>query len=184
MANRSKKVVLSARVDPYLKAALELLAASKNEKIVKTLEMFIENGLNDYYVKNPFKDDEPTKTPFINVFTAIWVDDEVRYKLRAAMIGPHLAGETLWRQGLVVTTYDYFKGKEPLYGDLNGLGEKWGYKPDREYFLNFQLIRDEWPLIEEYVTFLENNKPFEPDYDDYKKMRNSANVKSAPLQPL
>lgn len=175
MANRSKKVVLSARVDPYLKAAMELLAASQKEKIVKLLETFIENGLNDWYVKNPFKDGE--KTPFLNVFTAIWTEDEVVYKLRAAVAGSNFAGETLWRQGLVVLGDSYFKGTEPLYGDLNGLGEKWAYKPDREYLLNLQLIREEWQLIEDYVTFLENNKPFEPNYADYKKMRKDSSVK-------
>lgn len=175
MANRSKKVVLSARVDPYLKAALELMAASQKEKIVKLLETFIENGMNDWYIANPFKDGE--KAPFLNVFTAIWTEDEVVYKLRAAVAGAQFAGETLWRQGLVVLSDDYFKGTEPLYGDLNGLEEKWKYKPDREYRLNFDLIRQEWPLIEEYVTFLENNKPFEPAFADYKKMRRDSLVK-------
>ena len=55
MANRSKKAVLSARVDPYLKAALELLAVSRNEKIVKILESCLENGMNDRIIANPFK---------------------------------------------------------------------------------------------------------------------------------
>ncbi|OFJ43301.1 hypothetical protein BJN42_21795 [Pseudomonas koreensis] len=179
MANRSNKVVLSARVDPYLKAALELLAASQKEKIVKLLETFLENGMHDFYVVNPFlpKGGEAEKTSFMNVFTAIWSDDEVVYKLRAGVLGPQYAGETAWRQAMVVTGDHYFKGADDLYGDLNGLSEKWGYKAEYNYFLDLEKVRSEWPLIEGYVSFIENNKPFEPSYEDYKRMHQQSKAK-------
>ncbi|ROL66735.1 hypothetical protein BLX41_23065 [Pseudomonas protegens] len=178
MANRSKKVVLSARVDPYLKAALELLAASRKEKIVKVLETFIENGLQDLSVINPFLHEKPrTKISFMNVFVAIWTEDEVLYKVRAGALGPDYAGETLWRQAMVVVGHDYFKGDHDLYGGMNGLTEKWGYKADYNYSLNLELVRSEWSTIEDYVAFIENNKPFEPSYEDYKKMRDQSRAK-------
>ncbi|CAI8856464.1 Phage protein [Pseudomonas jessenii] len=181
MANRSKKVVLSARIDPYLKAALELLAASRSEKIVKLLESFIENGLYDIEVTAPVvlnrANQGHEKVSFMNLFTAIWSEDEVLYKVRAGVLGPQYAGETIWRQALVASVEDCFKGADDLYGDLNGLTKKLGFSISGCYKLNMDLIREEWPIIESYVAFVENNKPFEPSYTDYKKMLANSKAK-------
>lgn len=179
MANRSKKVVLSARIDPYLKAALEMFAASQNQKIVKLLETFLENGLDASEVDNPFPGSKNggEKISFMSLFTAIWSDDEVLFKVRAGVLGPAYAGETTWREAMVVTGGDYFKGETDLYGDLNGQAEEFGYSPPWKYSLNLDLIREEWPMVEGYVAFIENNKPFSPSYDDYKRMRVDSDAK-------
>ena len=176
MANRSKKVVLSARIDPYLKAALEMFAASQNKKIVKLLENFLENGLDAMDVDSPFltQGNGNSKISFMSLFTAIWSEDEVLFKVRAGVLGPTYAGETMWRQAMVATD---FKGETDLYGDLNGYAGKFGYSLPWKHSLNLELIREEWPLIEGYVAFVENNKPFEPSYDDYKKMRAKSDAK-------
>jgi hypothetical protein len=78
---------------------------------------------------------------------------------------------------MVVTGDHYFKGADDLYGDLNGLSEKWGYKAEYNYFLDLEKVRSEWPLIEGYVSFIENNKPFEPSYEDYKRMHQQSKAK-------
>jgi hypothetical protein len=175
MANRSKKVVLSARVDPYLKAALELLATSRNEKIVKILETCVENGLNDRTIPNPFKprDKDQARISFMIAFTAIWTENEVLYKLRAGSLGPEFAGESLAMAAMFVTMSKHFDGHDDVFGDLNGSVQTFGFKPHMQPKVNLQLVEEEWEIVEEYVRFLANNKPFEPSYDDYKRMRSS-----------
>lgn len=178
MANRSKKVVLSARIEPYLKAALEMLAAAKNQKIVKLLETFLEVGLEATQVTSPFHQGDGTKISYLSLFSAIWSEDEVLFKVRAGVLGPEYAGEVIWRQAMVATN-TYFQGDLDLYGDLNGLDGKAGYSAEVcwQYDINIDLIREEWPLIEEYVSFVENNKPFAPSYEDYKRMREQSGAK-------
>ena len=179
MANRSKKVVLSARVDPYLKAALELAAVSRKEKIVKLLETFVESGLYDLDITKPFllqvdkkgkSEKLGDKISFMSLFTAIWTDDVILYKIRAGVLGPEFAGETVWQQAMVATGDHYFRGEDDLYGDMNGFSQKSGYSVVVKYGLNLELIRKEWPIIESYVSFIESNKPFDPGYDEYKSM--------------
>ena len=176
MANRSKKVVLSARVDPYLKAALELFAGSRNEKIVKILETCVENGLSDRIITNPFKarHKDQEKIGFMVAFTAIWSENETLYKLRAGSLGPDFAGDDLAMVAMLINGMSYFKGNFDVFGDLNGYVETFGFTPRMTPKVNLQLVEDEWPLVEEYVRFLANNKPFEPDYEDYKRMRNKS----------
>lgn len=181
MANRSKKVVLSARIAPYLKAALEMFAASQNEKIVKLMETFLESGLDEVNVVSPFHSDVKggTKISFMTLFTAIWSEDEVVFKIRAGLLGPDYAGETMWRQAMVASGCERFKGVTDLYEDLNGWASRKGsgWVAPRPHFLNLEVIREEWPLIEDYVAFVENNKPFEPSYEDYKRMREESDAK-------
>ncbi|AZF49172.1 MULTISPECIES: hypothetical protein [unclassified Pseudomonas] len=173
MANRSKKVVLSARVDPYLKAALELLAASRNEKIVKILESCLENGMNDRTITNPFN--APRKDlgtiSFMVAFTSIWSENETLYKLRAGTLGPDFAGEELSMVAMVINDDKYFDGEFDVFGDLNGSTEKFGFTPRMQPRVDLALVEKEWPIVEEYVRFLANNKPLQPGYADYKNMR-------------
>lgn len=175
MKNRSKKVVLSARVEPYLKAALDLYAVSKNEKIVKVLELFIESKLEDINIRNPLRGVKGAreKISFMTMFTAIWSEDEVVYRLRAGLLGPEMAGERDWRIALMATS-GLFDGDYELYGDLNGLGERLKLEPRERPSINLELVKREWDLICGYVDFLENNKPFSPTYQDYKRMHESS----------
>ncbi len=179
MANRSKKVVLSARVDPYLKAALELLAASSNEKIVKILETCLENGMNDRMITNPFEAPrkELEKISFMVAFTAIWSENETLYKLRAGTLGPDFAGEELSMVAMFINSDKYFEGEFDVFGDLNGSIGKFGFKPRMQPRVNLSLVEKEWPVVEEYVRFLANNKPLQPGYADYKSMRSQSLAK-------
>lgn len=176
MANRSKKVVLSARVDPYLKAALELFATTRNQKIVKLLETFIEKGLSNIYVDDPLAN-EKKDARYMDLFTAIWSEDEVVFKLRAGGFGMRFAGEKLWMIANVVLFDPYFAGGYKLYGDMNGMTARVGYKPPKDFSINLELVKGEWDLIVGYVDFLETNKPFTPSYDDYKRMRKQSEAK-------
>jgi hypothetical protein len=172
MANRSKKVVLSARVDPYLKAALELLAASRNEKIVKILESCLENGMNDRTITNPFiAPQKLEKISFMVAFTAIWSENETLYKLRAGTLGYDFAGEELSTVAMFINDDKYFDGEYDVFGDLNGSTETFGFKPRMQPRVNLALVEKEWPIVEEYVRFLASNKPLQPGYADYKSMR-------------
>ncbi|WP_433769360.1 hypothetical protein [Pseudomonas putida] len=176
MANRSKKVVLSVRVDPYLKAALELSAVSKNEKIVKVLETCLESGLNDREIPNPFKprDANQERISFMIAFTAIWTESEALYKLRAGALGPGFAGEELATAAMLVLGDNYFRGDTDLFGDLNGAAKTFGFTPKTRPMVNLLRVEEEWSVVEEYVRFLANNKPLAPDYKDYKRMRTNA----------
>lgn len=178
MANRSKKVVISARIEPYLKAALDTAAAARNEKIVKVLETVIEEGLNEMFVPNPFQGGslEGGEINFMAAFEAIWSEDEVLFKLRSGAMGPRFSGETLWRQASVVVTSEYFKGDYDLYGDLNGYAKKLS-ATCKKYLVNLDLVRGEWPLIEGYISFLDANKNLSPSYEAYKKILEASDSK-------
>lgn len=169
MANRSKKVMLSARIEPYLKSGIEMASAARNEKIVKLMERFIEIGLEDLTVDNPFKVTSLEKVDFMFVFKSIWSDDEPTLKIRAGGLGESFAGEYLSRLAGWVLNDEYFKGDFDLYGDLNGVSI--GEKASAPYKLvNIELIRNEWGMINSYYDFLESNKPFHPSYADFKRM--------------
>lgn len=171
MANRSKKVVISARIEPRLKAALDLAASKLDEKIVTVLETFVEDGLNGIFVEtNPFKGGlmpDDSQINFMEVFDAIWDEDEVLFKLRAGAIGRAFCGERLFSEAQVVITSDEFKGDYDLFGDLNGYTKIWGGKIDK-LFVNLERVREEWAQIEEFVTFRDNNDLTELSYDWFK----------------
>ncbi|WP_281211903.1 hypothetical protein [Pseudomonas fulva] len=178
MANRSKKVVLSARIDPYLKAGMELAATAKNEKIVKMMEEFIETGLAVMTVDNPFLaiGSRTEKTSFMLIFKCIWSEDEAVYKMRAGGLGPAFAGEYLFALHQIVFSEEYFRGEDDLYGDLNGFKEKLKLTPPKRP-VNLKRIRDEWSTINDYCEFLSNNKPFFIQYLDYKRMAEESKAK-------
>tara|TARA_R110000822_G_scaffold173299_1_gene312891 strand:- start:1279 stop:1815 length:537 start_codon:yes stop_codon:yes gene_type:complete len=170
MANRSKKVVLSARVEPYLKAALELYAVSRNEKIVKVLERLIENGLADTLIPNPLARDA-RKGSFMTVFRALWSEDEVIFHLRTGLLGAQFAGERMFAITETVIGNPYFKGDFDLIGDMNGMAGQYDFELPYAPAIDLALVKREWTLVCDYVDFLDNNKPFAPTYDDYKRMR-------------
>lgn len=174
MANRSKKVVISARIEPRLKAALDIAASKLDEKIVTVLETFVEEGLSGIFVeKNPFCGGllpESSQINFMEVFDAVWDDDEVLFKLRAGTIGAAFCGERLSRQAQVVIGSDYFKGEYDLFGDLNGYTEIWGGEIEKQ-FVNLELVKREWAYIDEFVTFVDMNGLTELSYDFFKVMK-------------
>ncbi|EJM77917.1 hypothetical protein [Pseudomonas sp. GM60] len=173
MANRSKKVVISARIDPQLKDALDIAASKLNKKIVKLLEELVEVGLAELTVQNPFRGGhlpDGGDMNFMTVFEAVWDQDEVVFKLRAGTIGPDFCGETISRQAKVVIGSERFKGEYDLFGDLNGHTALWGGTYEKHY-VNLELVKKEWPIIESYIAFLDSNQPLVVSYEDYKKMR-------------
>lgn len=110
----------------------------------------------------------------MTAFTAIWSDNEILYKLRAGSLGPDFAGDELAIIAMFVNGRKYFDGDFDVFGDLNGAVETLGFKPRMRPMVNLPLVEEEWHIVEEYVKFLANNKPFEPDYEDYKRMRSKA----------
>lgn len=174
MANRSKKVVISARIEPRLKAALDIAAGKLDEKIVTVLETFVEEGLNGIYVeKNPFWGGlmpSNSQINFMEVFDAVWDEDKVLFELRAGTIGPAFCGERLSRQAQVVIGSDYFKGEDDLFGDLNGYTDIWGGDIEK-HFVNLDLVRKEWTYIDEFLSFVDMNGLTEVSYDFYKVMK-------------
>ncbi|HCT7937619.1 TPA: hypothetical protein OT881_005845 [Pseudomonas aeruginosa] len=165
MANRSKKVVLSARIDPYLKAGIELAASSSREKIVAFLEYCIRNGMSSIAVNNPFVEAD-VKVPFEMFFSSVWSDDEVLYKLRVGCLGPEYADRTLVEVGLIVVAEKHFAGDYDLYGDLNGNAAKLGYKAKR-IMIDLEKVRMEWDVINEYAEFRIKNGRINVSYDKY-----------------
>lgn len=176
MANRSKKTVLSSRVEPYLKAGIEMAAVARNVKIVKLLEQFIEVGLDDLTIDNPFKVIKPEKTSFLQILKCVWTDDEVLFKLRSGGLGPDFAGEELFFVHNVIMSEEYFRGDYDLYGDLNGLSKRYEYHPSKR-LVDLDKIKDEWPLINTYCNFLATNRPLYLDYLEYKTKVSGAIVK-------
>ena len=173
MANRSKKVVLSARVDPYLKAGIELLAASQRVKIVKLMEDFLEWGLETTQVDNPFHSSKKMpRISFLAVLEAIWTDDEILFQLRAGALGGRISGDEIFNAAFVVLSCetDYFEGDFDVFGDLNGLGARMELQPPVPFMVNLELVKQEWGTILSYVQFLAQNKPFQPSYEEYKSI--------------
>jgi hypothetical protein len=181
MANRSKKVVLSARVDPYLKAALEMAASSRNEKIVKLLEAFVGDGLEGITIDRPSFFKTPgiagKKINLMMLFKSIWTDDEVLFRLRQGILSPALAGEEAHLEAWVVYQQEEFKGDDDVFGNLNGMTERYEFSVAETVTVNLNAVKDQWPLIQQYVRFLLNNKPFEPTYAEFKQMANKAESK-------
>ena len=182
MANRSKKVVISARIEPRLKAALDIAAMKLEEKVVKVLEDFVEAGLSRITVKDglqrAFSGETllwgvaPTNSQmkFMDVFDAVWDEDEVLFKLRAGAIGADFCGEMLVRQAQVVIGSDYFRGDYDLFGDLNGYADLSGGELEKQ-FVNLALVRKEWHWIESYAAFMKVNDLVDLPYDYYKQMK-------------
>lgn len=181
MANRSKKVVLSARVEPYLKAALEMAATSRNVKIVKLLEAFLEDGLGSLSIEKPSFLEAPgvkgDKVNLMMLFTSIWTEDEVLYRLRAGTLSHQLAGEEAYLEAFVVSQEEEFEGDDDIFGDLNGMGARQNFSVRHPVKVNLEAVRNQWSLIQQYVRFLMNNKPFEPSYGDFKRMALVADAK-------
>lgn len=169
MANRSKKAVISARIDPFLKAGLELAATTQNEKIVALLECGIQGVLSTTLVDDPFGETADAKTSFLQLMKNIWSEDEVIYKLRVGSLGYKYADMETVDVATLVANNIYFMGDFNLFGDLTVGRKKIGYFP-AEIWLDLDLIRDEWDLISGYVKFIERNKGLDVDYNGFKSM--------------
>lgn len=169
MANRSKKAVISARIDPFLKAGLELAATTQNEKIVALLECGIQGVLSTTLVDDPFGETADAKTSFLQLMKNIWSEDEVVYKLRVGGLGFKYADMETVDMATLVANNIYFMGDFNLYGDLSVKKRKVGYLP-AEVWLDLDLIRDEWDFISGYVKFIERNKGLDVDYHGFKSM--------------
>ncbi|MNF84889.1 hypothetical protein D3C84_672690 [compost metagenome] len=166
MANRSKKVVLSVRIDPYLKAALELAASSQKEKIVKYVEVCIGFGLGVIDKKNPFSKEKDSEVKFDILFASIWSEDEVVYKLRLGFLGGDFAEFELIEIARMVIAEKRFQGDFDLFGDLNGNVQALGFiAPDIK--IDVDKVKAEWEVILEYAEFRKKNPSLQVDYEKY-----------------
>jgi len=171
MANRSKKAVISARIDPFLKAGLELAATTQNEKIVALLEYGIQGVLSTTLVNDPFGETADAQTSFILLMKNIWSEDEVVYKLRVGSLGFQYADLETVDMATLVANDEYFKGDFKLFGNLKVNREKVKYFP-AEISLNIDLVREEFGVIADYVKFMQRNKGLNFNYHGFKKMIN------------
>lgn len=175
MANRSKKVILSARIDPSLKAGIELAAASQKEKIVAFLEYCIQGGLSTLVIADPFGKERGKQTAFSLFHSSVWSEDEVVYKLRVGYLGPDYAPLDLVDAAAVVNSEKCFSGDYDLYGDLNGNVKKLDLIAPNVR-VNIDKIKREWKLILEYVEFKKKNIHLNVDYEKYLELAYERNI--------
>ncbi len=170
MANRSKKVVLSARIDPFLKSGMDALSAFTNQKIVKLLETLIENGLNDRVVKNPFSDSPENKDlPLMRLLKAVWSEDEILYQLRLGVLsrlGVKCTSEDVSVITAEVLDNERFKGECDLFDGVTGLSKEAG-NIRFKYMVDIGRVRDEWKSLNTYSMFSRNNRPLAISYDQF-----------------
>ncbi|MGG5291350.1 hypothetical protein [Pseudomonas shirazensis] len=169
MANRSKKAVISARIDPLLKAGLELAATTQNEKIVALLECGIQGVLSATVVDDPFGEKPDDKTSFIELVEKIWSEDDVVYKLRVGGLGFKYADLETVDIATLVSRDEYFRGDFNLYGDLKVNRSAASYMP-AEIHIDLELVRGEWAMLNEYVRFIQKNKILDVNYHGFKAM--------------
>lgn len=175
MANRSKKVVLSARVDPYLKDGLEIFARMKNKKIVETLEELIEGAVNDINIDNPFLYWEKQVVPHASkritlgrLMSLVWSPDETIFHLRLSRLGNEYFDEAGFLACAEAWDNKYFQGEDDVFEyTQNVLGLP---NPLYRKTLNLDLIRAEWDTLKSYASFLVANKPLIVTYEQYKAM--------------
>jgi hypothetical protein len=170
MANRSKKVVLSARIDPFLKSGIDVLSELTNEKIVKLLESFIESGLNDQVVKNPFSDAPGNKEiSLMQLLQSLWTEDEVLHQLRLGLLsglGVKCSNDELCAITAVVLENKRFKGECDLFDGVTTLSEE----PESvrfRYMVDIGRVKDEWETLKTYSMFAKNNRPLTISYDQF-----------------
>ncbi|OQR35195.1 hypothetical protein BWR15_14740 [Pseudomonas sp. T] len=174
MANRSKKVVLSARVEPYLKDGLELYARLYRMKIVEALEQILEDAQHSHNVDNPFlkpeKESFKNKTSLSVVLGDIWSSDSLIYVLRRGYIGSHMCDEQEFMVA-VETMSKRFSGDFDIFEQAKHKYAKHG----REWVLvypkiDLDRVRAEWPYLQKWAEFAINSKPAVVDYDDYLRI--------------
>lgn len=172
MANRSTKVVLSVRVKPYLKDALDLLSKSKNKKIVETVEQLIDAAIEETKIKSPFwalMDPKETREISIHEFlNLLWSTDPIIYKLRLSNFGDDYLDEPLYKACCEVWENEYFYGDDDIFSETRKTS---GFPlaiplPN----LNLQKIRQEWKILTGFGDFSISNKPMIVTYEQYKKM--------------
>lgn len=170
MANRSKKVVLSARIDPFLKSGIDVLSELTNEKIVKLLESFIESGLNDQVVKNPFSDSPENKEiSLMQLLQSVWSEDEILYQLRLGVLsklGVKCSSDEVCVITATVLENKRFKGERDLFDGVTTLSK--GPESVRfKYMVDIGRIMDEWETLKTYSVFSKNNRPLTISYDQF-----------------
>lgn len=172
MANRSKKVVLSVRVDPYLKDALDLLAKKQNKKIVETVESLIRDAVEEIRVINPFLPWlDPKKSKDISLqrlMGLIWSDHPIIYKLRLAHLSHEYLDEPTYIACCQVWSNECFIGNDDIFlytRQILGVPEA---VPAPK--LNIGIVTSEWGILMGYGEFVVSNKPLIVTYEQYKKM--------------
>ncbi|AZS50386.1 hypothetical protein DM558_06175 [Entomomonas moraniae] len=179
MANRSKKVVLSARVPSYLKAGIDITSTCLNKSTVSIIEEQLEDLIDTTSITFPVvlsseRFARRERLSIRKLMSYIWNDDEIIFKLRIGIIGDHIAGSILSRVADWACN-DLFKGEYPLFGDLNGHLTQ---NPEEfdviEKHIDLEKVRAEWDTLNAYMEFLEKNKPLNPSYEQYKKMLNNS----------
>lgn len=174
MANRSKKVVLSARIEPYLKDGLELYARLNKMKIVEALEQILEDAQTSHGVQNPFikKGGHPhkTATTIHGLISHIWSPDSAIYLLRRGYIGSHMCDEREYLMA-VETMSKRFSGGFDIYEEAKKKYAEYGHEWIMAYpLIDLEKVKAEWPYLQKWAEFAINSKPAVVDYSDYLRI--------------
>lgn len=176
MSNRSKKVVLSARVAPELKAGLEIYARAKKMKLVEALEDLIEVALQVTNVDCPLRDrsGKISKVSVSSLVSWLWSDDPIVYMLRTAYLSNFNADEEI----VVIigqVVLPRFAGDFDLFADTKL--ERAGMEVPKGVTLNLDLIKAEWATLLVYARFVIANKPLKVTYENFLTMYQAGEVK-------
>jgi hypothetical protein len=182
MANRSKKVVLSTRIDGHLKAGLDLLAQSEDQTVVRVIERLVEDLLISSMVEVPFlKNGVKTTCSVMKVVDTLWTEDSFLFKIRIGSLGGIFTNNEVSFAANQILNNPDFAGEFDIYDGTDNLYENLG-KPERDIRIDLEKAKEEWPYLSMYLAFLEKNKPMQPSYEEFKKLMNDIvkNAKSTP----
>lgn len=184
MANRSKKTVLSARIEPYLKDGLELYARLRGKKIVEALEETLEEVQQGFRVRNPFRADGntfETKVALSTLIAWIWSDEPILYRLRLGFMGSEYCDAETFLIATEVMGNERFRGVNDIFDSTKKQTRHFGFEFDVIYpKVNIGRVLEEWKHLEEYAQFAIRSRPAMVQYDDYLTIarRNDPNVPS------
>jgi hypothetical protein len=160
MANRSKKTVLSVRIEPSAKAALDMLAAIRQESLPVVIEELLSQAFEQQAILAPpfIKKTHVSPSGTIglgHLMRFIWVDDPELFKLRLHLLEPTALSERDQTvTGTVFKNLDIFRGDDHLF---DGKARQMVSDSPAIPKLSLSLVRLYWPLLNEYARFLATN---------------------------
>lgn len=171
MANRSKKTVLSVRIDPPAKAALDVLAAVRGESLPAVIEDLLYKAFAHEKIAPPalLKPNILTNRGEVSISTLIqfiWSADSALFKLRLHLLDPSTLNErdqTI--TGTVFQNLEIFGGEDVIFDEhaLKIIEDSPAIPK-----VSLERVRRYWPVLTEYARFLSANamKVSLPDYID------------------
>ena len=149
MASRSKKTVLSVRIDPVAKASLDVAANMHKQSTTKFVEQLIETVMRQQVA--PPTGEKVELGPLI---ASLMTDDDLIYKLRLYAVLPE--GLSAKEQVILKAVFDnpnIFEGTDQYLPPSIAQPKK---TPCTS--VSIARVRLFWPLLAEYADFMSNNE--------------------------